>query len=108
MLFDSTSYFDIMANKAIRFCDIIKSFEDQNTSGEFYVWIKKLQLIAQLQGITDFLKFVPLFLSGPAFAFYQQLADKTKRDYASLKAELSTAFSSDPLTSYDKLKNRVS
>ena len=108
MLFDSTSYFGIMANKAIRFCDIIKSFEDQNTSGEFYVWIKKLELLAQLQGITDLPKFVPLFLSDCAFAVYQQLADTTKRDYASLKAELSTAFSSDPLTSYDELNNRVS
>ena len=103
----ATSYFGTMANKAIKFSDIIKSYEDQNTSGEFYVWIEKLELVAQLQGITDLPKFVPLFLSGPAFAVYQQLGDTTKGDYDMLKAELSTAFSSDPFTSYDELKSRV-
>ena len=76
-----------MASKAIKFSDIIKSYEDQNTSGEFFVWIEKLELVAQLQGLTDLPKFLPLFLSGPAFSVYQQLSDETKKDYDLLKAE---------------------
>ena len=96
-----------MASKAIKFSDIIKSYEDQNTSGEFFVWIEKLELVAQLQGLTDLPKFLPLFLSGPAFSVYQQLSDETKKDYDLLKAELSTAFSIDPFTAYDELKSRV-
>ena len=63
--------------------------------------------VAQLQGLTDLPKFVPLFLSGPAFSVYQQLSDETKNDYGLTKAELSTAFSIDPFTAYDELKSRV-
>ena len=71
------------------------------------MWIEKLELVAELQGVTELIKFVPLFLSGPAFAVYQQLGDEDKRDYEKLKVELSKAFSIDPFSSYDQLKSRV-
>lgn len=93
--------------KGIRFSEIVKSYEDQNTSGEFYVWLEKLELVAKLQGVSDLPKFLPLFLSGPAFAVYQQLSSEVKDDYESLKAELCKAFSIDSFTSYEQLKNRM-
>ena len=46
IVFNSTSYFVDMANKAIKFSDIIKSRDDWNTSGEFNVWIEELELVA--------------------------------------------------------------
>ena len=87
--------------------DIIKNYEDYNTSGEFSVWIEKLELVATLQKITDKLAFLPLFLSGPAFSVYQQLSDDIKADYDKLKKELTTAFSTNPFSSYEQLRNRV-
>ena len=87
--------------------DIIKNYADYNTSGEFSVWIEKLELVATLQKITDKLAFLPLFLSGPAFSVYQQLSDDTKADYDKLKKELTTAFSTNSFSSYEQLRNRV-
>lgn len=94
-------------SKSIRFSDIIKSYEDYNTSGEFFVWIEKLELVAKLQGVTDLTQFLPLFLAGPAFAVYQQLSDEVKADYNELKGELRTAFSIDVFSSYEQLKSRT-
>ena len=91
----------------IKFSDIIKTYQDYQTSGEFSTWIDKLQLVAQLQGVEDLAKFVPLFLSGSAFALYQQLSDDTKKDFTKIKTELATAFSTDPFASYELLRNRV-
>ena len=87
--------------------DIIKNYADYNTSGEFSVWLEKLELVATLQKITDKLAFLPLFLSGPAFSVYQQLSDDTKADYDKLKKELTTAFSTNSFSSYEQLRNRV-
>ena len=47
--------------KGIRFSEIVKSYEDQNTSGEFYVWLEKLELVAKLQGVSDLPKFLLCF-----------------------------------------------
>lgn len=94
-----------MAN--VKFSDIIKNYESQEVSGEFSIWIAKLELVAELQKIGDKLKFVPLFLSGSAFAVYQQLAEDVKKDYAKLKAALSTAFSSNAFMAYEELQGRA-
>lgn len=94
--------------KSFKYSDIIKNYEDQNVSGEFFVWIEKLELVAELQGgSTDILKLLPLFLAGPAFAVYQQLSAEVKADYEKLKSELSTAFSIDAFSSYEQLKGRT-
>ena len=92
---------------SIKFSDIVKNYVDYNTSGEFSVWIEKLELVAQLQEITDKLKFLPLFLSGPAFAVYQQLSDGVRGDYDKLKKELNNAFSTNAFASYEQLRSRV-
>jgi hypothetical protein len=92
---------------SVKFSDIVGNYVDYNTTGEFSVWVEKLELVAQLQDIRDKLKFLPLFLSGPAFAVYQQLADDVKADYAKLKKELTTAFSTNAFASYEQLRNRV-
>ena len=82
-LLHASSYFGNMA-KSIRFSEIVESYENQSTSDEFYVWLEKLELVAELQGVTDLRKFLPLFLSGPAFAVYQQLSPAVKSDFDSL------------------------
>lgn len=87
--------------------EILKQYEDYNTSGEFTVWVEKLELVARLQRITDKLAFLPLFLSGPAFSVYQQLSEEVRADYDELKKELIKAFSTNPFTSYDQLRSRV-
>ena len=94
-----------MAN--VKFSDIINHYVNYNNSGEFTVWVEKLELVAKLQEVEDMLKFVPLFLSGPAFAVYQQLSDATKKDYGMLKAELTVAFSTNAFASYEQLRSRV-
>lgn len=92
---------------SVKFSDIVKSYVDYNTSGEFTVWVEKLELVAQLQDITDKLKFIPLFLAGPAFAVYQQLSDDNKKDYEKVKPQLTTAFSTNSFAAYEQFRNRV-
>ena len=92
---------------SVRFSDIIGKYVDYSTSGEFSVWVEKLELVAELQEVDDKLKFLPLFLSGPAFAVYQQLTAEVKKDYDKLKKELTTAFGTNPFASYEQLRSRV-
>ena len=102
-----TAFNTMAATKSLRFADIVKCYEDQKSSGEFHAWLEKLELVAELQGVTDLAKFLPLFLGGPAFAVYQQLGDAVKQDYHTLKAELRKAFTIDSFTAYEQLKDRV-
>lgn len=92
---------------AVKLSDLIKSYEDSNTSGEFTMWISKLELVAKLQEVNDLKSFVPLFLNGPAFSLYQQLSDDIKGDYKKLKKELVTAFSINCYSAYSQLRERV-
>ena len=92
---------------SVRFSDIIKSYDSREASGDFSVWIQKLELVANLQKIEDKLQFVPLFLTGSAFAVYQQLSDTAKGNYETLKQELTTAFSSNAFLAYEQLRDRV-
>lgn len=91
----------------IKFSDIVRNYESSDVSGDFTVWVEKLELVAQLQNVTDKLKFLPLFLTGAAFSVYQQLSDEAKGDYDKLKAELTTAFSSNAFVAYEHLRERV-
>lgn len=81
--------------------DIIKNCESSETSGDFSFWVEKLQ------NIKDKLKVLPLFLSGSAFAIYQQLLEEAKADYNHLKEELTGAFSCDTFVTYEQPCDQV-
>ena len=86
-----------------RLTDIIERFDG---STDFAEWIKKLELVAKLQGIADLKNFLPLFLTGNAFAVYDALSDKTKDDFNALKSSLLRAFSLDSFSAFDRLLSR--
>ena len=92
---------------SVKLTDIITKYEDCATSGDFAEWIEKLELVATLQNITDLKTFLPLFLSGPAFAVYKQLAASDKEDYNNLKAALLVAFGVNSYAAYEQLQRRV-
>ena len=68
---------------SVKLTDIIPSF---NVTQDFSQWVAKLELVAELQGITDKGKFLPLFLSEGAFRVYQGLKDNVRSNYEDLKA----------------------
>ena len=74
-----------MANVSLRCSDLIRQYDG---TGDFLEWLHKLEIVAKLQGINDLHNFVPLFLSGGAFAVYQGLGADTKSDYGELKSAL--------------------
>jgi len=88
---------------SIKFGDIIAQFK---RDGDFAEWIAKLELVATLQGIKDWDKFLPLFLSGGAFAVYQGLSVGDKADYDKLERKLLAAFSVDATVAYEELQSR--
>ena len=92
---------------SVKLTDIITRYIDSTTSGDFAEWIDKLELVARLQGITDLKTFLPLFLSGAAFAVYKQLPETETQDYAKLKAALLQAFGVNCYLAYEQLQRRV-
>ena len=92
---------------AVKLSDLIKSYKDNNISGEFGTWISKLELVAKLQKIENLKTFVPLFLNGSAFALYEQLSEDVKGDYVKLKKELLTAFILNVYSAYSQLRERA-
>lgn len=88
---------------SIKFSDIITQFDG---SSDFSEWVKKLELVAELQGVKDPAKFLPLFLSKGAFAVYEGLSTAQKKDYDSIKRALTTAFSLDQCTAYEQFIRR--
>ncbi|XP_067933240.1 uncharacterized protein [Watersipora subatra] len=91
---------------SVKVSELIKTYED-GKSGDFSVWVDKLELVAKLQKVDDLTTFLPLFLSGAAFAVYKHLEDDIKEDYPKLKAALLTAFSVDRFSAYIQLQNRA-
>ena len=65
---------------SVKLTDIISKYEGIS-SGDFTEWVEKLELVAALQNVSDLKSFMPLFLSGPAFAVYKQLTEEEKADY---------------------------
>ena len=88
---------------SIKFADVLSSYDGE---GDFGEWIKKVELVAQLQNVKNLASFFPLFLSGGAFAVYQGLEESVKKDYNAAKAKLLAAFSVDCFCAYDEMSNR--
>lgn len=86
-----------------RLTDIIQQYDG---STDFAEWVKKLELVAKLQKIGELANFLPLFLTGNAFAVYDSLSDSTKADYDQLKDSLIRAFSLDAFSAFERFINR--
>ena len=92
---------------AVKLSDLVKTYESVEKSGDFSEWCDKLELVAELQKVKDLHSFLPLFLSGPAFAVYKQMAPTVKADFKALKKELTNAFGVDSFSAYQQLQTRV-
>ena len=93
---------------SVKLSDIINKFTDEASSGEMAKWIEKFESVARLQKITEIKSFLPLFLSGAAFAAYKQLSDAERDDYDQLKAALLGAFGTNSYAAYSQLRQRIS
>ena len=67
----------------VKFTDLIKTCTGVE---DFYGWVQKLELVANLQGIKELQTLLPLFLSCGAFAVYQGLNEEVKKNYSFVKA----------------------
>ena len=102
----TTSYHGEMAS--LKLTDIVKSYVDYSTSGDFAKWVEKLELVAELQELTDKLPSIfPLLLDGPAFAVYKQLAEADRKDYGKSKQAILSAFGVNCYDAYDQFQRRV-
>jgi hypothetical protein len=73
---------------------------------DFSEWIRKVELVARLQKIGELEKFVPLFLTGGAFAVYESLEESVKDDYKELRTALLKAFSVSQFQAYEQFSTR--
>jgi hypothetical protein len=89
---------------SVKCADLIRQFDGEGE--DFAVWIRKVELVASLQGVERLEKFVPLFLVRGAFAVFESLEDVVKDDYGKLKAALTRAFSLGQLKAYDEFVER--
>lgn len=92
---------------SVKLSDIITKYEDSTVSGDFAEWVEKLELVAKLQKIDQVQTFLPLFLTGSAFAVYKQLPETDTNDYDKLKAALLEAFGVNSYAAYELLQHRV-
>jgi hypothetical protein len=92
-----------MTGVSVKFGDLIRQFEG---SGDFSVWLQKLELVAQLQEVKNLQSFLPLFLSEGAFAVYQGLSDDDKKDYDKVKRALRLAFTAGPFKANEEFTAR--
>lgn len=86
-----------------RLNDLIQQYDGPT---DFAEWVRKLELVAKLQKISNLEDFLPLFLSGKAFSVYDSLSDGDKADYESLKGRLVKAFSLNSFSAFDQLLSR--
>ena len=87
----------------VKFGDLIRQYDG---TGDFLEWLDKLELVADLQGLKEKEKVVPLFLTGGAFAVYKSIPVADRGDYAKVKTALSLAFSCDSTVAYEELIQR--
>jgi len=72
--------------------------------GDVIAWLKKVQLVAKLQKITDVATMIPLFLEGDALALYLEMSERDQEDADLIRSRLISAFAEGPFVAYEKLK----
>ena len=91
------------ASSAVRISDVVKPFSGE---GDVVQWLDKLEIVAELRGIADVSKLLPLFLEGPAFAVYREMDPDEKGDLTAIKRALTDAFSLNAFQAYEQLTRR--
>ena len=80
--------------------DAIKPFTGE---GDVVSWLKKVELVAKLQKISDLASLIPLYLEGNALALYLEMSETDKASAAKIEERLLEAFTDDIFTAYGKL-----
>jgi hypothetical protein len=88
---------------SVKCSEVIQPYNGETDCAE---WLRKVELVAKLQSIENLEKFVPLFLTGGAFAVYESLSDEQKDNYSKLKAALFKAFSLQKSSAYEQFVTR--
>ena len=84
--------------------DLVRPFDGQ---GDVMEWISKLELIADLRGVTRLEKVIPLFLSGNAHCLYLELSPDEKKSEKAIKSALISAFGMNSYKAYEQFVRRV-
>ena len=69
-------------------------------------WLEKLELVCELSGVNDVASVAALRLVGGAFAVYQQLSSADRKEYATIKSALLSAFALDKYQAYEQFVSR--
>ena len=88
---------------SVKLNSVISKFDGNE---DFAEWVRKVELVASLQEISDLEKFVPLFLIDGAFAVYERLEEHVKKDYMKLKGALISAFSLSRYQAFEEFSSR--
>lgn len=89
---------------AVRISGIVRPFSGE---GDIVQWMEKLEIVADLRGVQDVPKLLPLFLEGPAFAVYNEMDSTEKNDLSAIKRTLTDAFSINAFSAYEQLIRRT-
>ena len=69
---------------SVKFSDVVSKFGGKKGE-DASEWLKKVELVASLQGINELHKFIPLFLVDAAFSVYDELPEADKNSVESIK-----------------------
>ena len=92
-----------MSSLNVKISDLVAQFDG---TSDFSEWVRKLELVARLQKLDKLENYLPLFLTGGAFAVYEALNDADKDDFGKMKAALTKAFSLNCFAAYERLTRR--
>ena len=84
--------------------DFLQPFDG---TGDVIQWLTKLDLVAKLRKIKNVAEVIPLFLEGPAFSVYSEMAEGEKQDAACIRQAMITAFATNPFRAYEEMCRRV-
>ena len=75
-------------------------FDGKDSDLSVQEWIEKAGLICQFSGVKCIECVVPMYLSGGAYAVYQQLSEDKRRDFVCTKSALYTAIALDSVSAW--------
>ncbi len=80
--------------------EVIRPFSGE---GDVAVWMKKVKLVAKLQGISDVTSFMPLYLEGDVLALYLEMKDEDQLDAGKVEASMKEALWRGAFMAYSEL-----
>ena len=80
--------------------EVLRAFSGE---GDVVAWIKKVKLVAKLQGISDVASLMPLYLEGSALNLYLEMNEADQCDVAKIERRLKDAYTEGAFRAYGKL-----